>query len=277
MVIAGIHPQARCCRPCFGAKILAPHPNLTSDAALYVFNPAIGRCDIQATDIPELAPLGAATQGVRQMPGTICPRCGGEKPLRKGYCYPCQRAWFEANPEKAAAYSKRNTERMRAWRETPEGKAYLAAQLAKKRLSPEEKAERSRKKAELGAVLRAASKTRAVDKRRARYAAEPELALRLRMSSAIRSALKRRKSARWLDLVGYSVADLRSHIERQFLRGMGWHNMPKWHVDHIIPLSSFKFQSGNDPEFRAAWALTNLRPVWAPENLRKHARREFLL
>jgi hypothetical protein len=58
---------------------------------------------------------------------------------------------------------------------------------------------------------------------------------------------------------------------------MGWHNLPQWHIDHIIPLSSFRFETAHDPEFKAAWALTNLRPIWAVDNLRKHAKRELLV
>jgi hypothetical protein len=58
---------------------------------------------------------------------------------------------------------------------------------------------------------------------------------------------------------------------------MSWDNIGDWHIDHIVPLASFTFSSADDPEFRAAWALTNLRPLWAADNMRKHARREFLL
>jgi 5-methylcytosine-specific restriction endonuclease McrA len=100
----------------------------------------------------------------------------------------------------------------------------------------------------------------------------------LRMSAAVRRSLKGAvKSSRWVALVGYTVEQLRVHLERQFLPKMGWHNMPEWHVDHIVPLSSFEFESADDLAFKAAWALTNLRPIWATENLRKSARREFLL
>jgi hypothetical protein len=58
---------------------------------------------------------------------------------------------------------------------------------------------------------------------------------------------------------------------------MSWDNVGKWHIDHIIPLSSFRFTSMDDPEFRAAWALSNLRPMWATENILKGARRLTLL
>jgi hypothetical protein len=82
---------------------------------------------------------------------------------------------------------------------------------------------------------------------------------------------------RWRERLGYSMDDLRTHLERQFLPGMGWHNIRLWHVDHIIPLSSFRFESIEDPEFKAAWALTNLRPLWAADNLKKRDHRVVLL
>mgnify|MGYP003386492334 CR=1 FL=1 len=98
------------------------------------------------------------------------------------------------------------------------------------------------------------------------------------MSSAIRRALRGSKqSATWPDLVGYSVDELRVHIERQFIKGMTWENMGEWHIDHIIPASSFYYATPIDPGFKAAWALTNLRPLWATANMQKSNKREFLL
>jgi hypothetical protein len=81
----------------------------------------------------------------------------------------------------------------------------------------------------------------------------------------------------WEELVGYTLPELMAHLERQFSRGMSWSNVGQWHIDYIMPLSHFKFSSASDPEFRYAWALTNLRPVWAAENIRKHAQRTLLL
>lgn len=86
-----------------------------------------------------------------------------------------------------------------------------------------------------------------------------------------------RRGSNWRARLGYTVADLRAHLECGFLPGMSWDNIGDWHIDHIVPLASFTFSSADDPEFRAAWALTNLRPLWAADNMRKHARREFLL
>lgn len=82
---------------------------------------------------------------------------------------------------------------------------------------------------------------------------------------------------RTFDLLGYTLAELRQHIERQFLPGMTWENAGKWHIDHIVPLTSFTISGPDDPEIRRAWALTNLRPLWATDNVRKSSRRTHLI
>ena len=53
--------------------------------------------------------------------------------------------------------------------------------------------------------------------------------------------------------------------------------MGEWHIDHIVPLASFVIAGPDDPELRRAWALTNLRPLWAKDNMRKGAKVETLL
>ncbi len=75
----------------------------------------------------------------------------------------------------------------------------------------------------------------------------------------------------------YTMEELRTHLEKQFLPGMSWDNRRKWHIDHIIPLANFKFTSVDDPDFKAAWALTNLRPIWASKNMSKGKKRTTLL
>ena len=98
------------------------------------------------------------------------------------------------------------------------------------------------------------------------------------MKQAVRLALQGGKRGRsWENLVGYTVDDLRAHLERQFTKGMTWDNMGEWHVDHILPKVSFTYSSAEDPEFRACWALTNLRPLWGAENISKHAKRLHLI
>lgn len=100
-----------------------------------------------------------------------------------------------------------------------------------------------------------------------------------RIRRAINGSLKKSQKRRrhWESLVGYSTQELMTHLERQFLPGMSWRNRAKWHIDHIRPLSSFQFETAEDQGFRDAWALTNLRPLWALANLKKRSRRTHLL
>lgn len=78
-------------------------------------------------------------------------------------------------------------------------------------------------------------------------------------------------------LLGFTVEELMRHLERQFQDGMSWENYGDWHVDHIIPLASHDYRTPHDEGFKAAWALSNLRPLWARENVRKGARRLLLI
>jgi hypothetical protein len=114
--------------------------------------------------------------------------------------------------------------------------------------------------------------------KRARRKQNPAFTLNERMSVMVRTSLATGKQGKsWKDLVEFSVVDLERHLERQFVPGMSWDNRSDWHIDHIVPLASFTFKSADDPEFRAAWALTNLRPLWKADNLKKNAQRLFLI
>lgn len=40
-----------------------------------------------------------------------------------------------------------------------------------------------------------------------------------------------------------------------------------WQIDHIIPRSKFTYESMKDSEFEKCWALNNLRPYSAKQNI----------
>ena len=114
--------------------------------------------------------------------------------------------------------------------------------------------------------------------RRRKLEANPANRVHGRISNQIYYVLRKDKGCRSaFDLIGYSPNDLKVHLERQFVKGMGWHNMSEWHIDHIVPLSSFPIAGPDDPNVPRAWALPNLRPLWATDNLRKGAKMEVLV
>lgn len=114
--------------------------------------------------------------------------------------------------------------------------------------------------------------------RREKIAQDPRWAMSERMKVLTHKALKRGKAGRlWLTLVPYTLDEFMRHIERQFLPGMSWQNRGQWHIDHIRPSSSFSFDSAEHPDFKDCWALSNLRPLWATDNLQKNATITYLL
>jgi hypothetical protein len=93
--------------------------------------------------------------------------------------------------------------------------------------------------------------------------------IRSRVSKALRLNIKRGSS---IDDLGCSVAFLKEHLESRFIEGMSWDNYGHkgWHIDHIIPLISFNLS--NPEEFKKACHYTNLQPLWAIDNLKKHSK-----
>lgn len=97
--------------------------------------------------------------------------------------------------------------------------------------------------------------------------------LNTRMSSQIKRSLKRNKAGRrWETLVDFTLSDLKIHLEKQFTENMNWESFIKGdiHIDHILPLELFQFESEKDIQFKICWGLNNLRPLWASDNSSKN-------
>jgi len=80
--------------------------------------------------------------------------------------------------------------------------------------------------------------------------------------SILYSTLKRmntKKSGHTIEELGYSVDELKQHIESLFTLGMNWDNHGEWHIDHIKPVSSFD----KNTDVSIVCALSNLQPLWA--------------
>lgn len=235
-----------------------------------------------------------AEETIAQVAGACTPH--DEAAKKKAY----QRAYYLANRERKIAAYQANRAQIRAKQAAhyashrdearKRNSAYYAANrdavLRQKRehyaANKEKFAARDREfRARNAAKIAEKDRERRPQKnaaRAARYKSSPEFRLRMTVSVGMNQSIKTGKGGKaWESLVGYTVEDLMRHLERQFSKGMTRANYGKWHLDHVQPLASFQITGVDCPEFRAAWALTNLRPLWAAENLSKNARRTLLL
>lgn len=80
----------------------------------------------------------------------------------------------------------------------------------------------------------------------------------------------------------WTKSDLKIYVEAQFEPWMNWDNHGvydpstwddsdpltwTWQLDHIVPHSSFPYSSMKDDNFKKCWALSNLRPLSAKQNI----------
>jgi len=98
---------------------------------------------------------------------------------------------------------------------------------------------------------------------------DPLFRLRDAISSSHRKFMKSTKTKSTWKYVDYTPEELRNHLESLFSTGMSWDNYGfyGWHVDHIIPQSSFDYSVEED--IRECWKLENLQPLWATDNMAK--------
>jgi len=112
--------------------------------------------------------------------------------------------------------------------------------------------------------------------------------LRIIISSAILQILKNNNSSKkgksCLKYLPFTIEELKNHLESHFDIWMTWENHgvyrintwddndPStwvWHIDHIIPCDALPYTSMEDENFKKCWALSNLRPLSAKENIKK--------
>ena len=101
---------------------------------------------------------------------------------------------------------------------------------------------------------------------------DPRFRLNRNIGILIWQSIKQNKGdSYWENLIGYTLRELITHLEKQFKTGMSWNNYGRrgWTIDHKKPISSFNFNSCSDPEFKQCWSLENLQPLWASENISK--------
>ena len=111
-----------------------------------------------------------------------------------------------------------------------------------------------------------------------RFLSKPKNRIRNIMTARIYQALKNGRISSWNHCLDYTVEELECHLESKFTKGMSWDNYGYygWHIDHKIPVSYFVFSSPRNIEFKKCWALDNLQPMWAKENLSKSNKLVYL-
>ena len=67
------------------------------------------------------------------------------------------------------------------------------------------------------------------------------------------------------EIIGCTPKFLTGYLEKLFTDNMSWDNYGKWHIDHIIPLSSAK----TEQDIFKLCHYTNLQPLWAKDNIIK--------
>lgn len=153
---------------------------------------------------------------------------------------------------------------------TPEKKAKIAARA--KEWSKETSATRLEIKRRWNSI----NKERINAGRRLRRATDELNSLKNRVRARTAIAFQRMgypKGLRTSQILGCEWETLKTHIEKQFQKGMGWHNRGLWHIDHIVPLSSAE----SAEEMLRCCNYMNLRPMWAKENMSKGSKVEHLL
>ncbi len=220
-----------------------------------------------------------------------CSQCHEIKPLseftsrkeakdgKRKECKGCKTAynakWFTENREKSLAKS-------RAWRENHPEKIKANAKkwywknrdiaLAKGQQWRSENADRHRK----NSMIWAKNNRQRINSRRKIWRQKNRP--RLLLYSLLHRTLDRsfgEKTDRTHEVLGYSPAQLREHIEKQFVKGMSWDNYGSWHIDHIVSIAEHIRSGERDPA--VINCLTNLRPMWAKDNIRKSDTRTHLL
>ena len=115
------------------------------------------------------------------------------------------------------------------------------------------------------------NKDKVKQRRNQRINENAELKLRRNLRRRLHHALKgENKSASITKLIGCSLEELKKHLESQFKPGMSWDNYGyyNWHIDHIKPC--VRFDLSKPEEQYKCFHYTNLRPLWAKENLSKN-------
>jgi hypothetical protein len=187
------------------------------------------------------------------------------------------RAWRAKNKEHIKAYNilwrANNPDYHPQWiRDNRETRAKKARDIY--RADPEAGRQKCRSQRKKNRTAYLAAAKRAREKALSTVEGRLNKRVRWRIKETLRNEMQgRAKIGTFKDKLGYSVQELLAHLESKFTKGMTREYLfsGRINIDHIKPLCAFKYSSFQDPLFKEAWALENLRPMWDIENRRRGA------
>ena len=178
----------------------------------------------------------------------VCSKADCQYKCKK--CVKAQKAEYNAQPEIKARKKAYDAE----YNAQPEIKARTKVYNAEHYARPEIKARKNQRL-------------------RDRYNSDSVYRVKCNVSSSIYQALKANgwtKGGSTFDYLPYSPEELMEHLEKQFDEHMTRDNYGTyWHIDHIKPHVMSNYDSLDHPDFQKCWALENLRPLKASENMSK--------
>lgn len=159
---------------------------------------------------------------------------------------------------------EKNTERSRLWRnKNPERYRKLMREWQANH--PEMRRERLRQwRIDNPEKAKACGRKSAAKRRE-----NPKYRLSNSISTGILQSIKKgsKINRHWEELVSFTAAQLRAHLEKLFQPGMTWENYGTvWEIDHKTPIAGFNFDRPSDIDFRLCWSLKNLQPLGITEN-----------
>jgi len=99
------------------------------------------------------------------------------------------------------------------------------------------------------------------------YKLQSNLSRRIRYE--LNTLLKGKKAKRTTEYIGCTIDTLKLYLQEKFVSGMTWENYGSaWHIDHILPCSSWNFQDAF--ECACCWNYRNLQPIFASDNQSKN-------
>ena len=210
-----------------------------------------------------------------------CKHCDSYKPLdaeyffksnatKSGFRNKCKVCTSKQEAEKYKndpRYKNKKKESMKSWHANPDNK--------EKRRDYQRNLQREKMK---DPEYREKSNEYHSEYLRNKRANDPAYKLAGNVSRLVRISIQRvnegltSKGGKTFEHLPYTPQELVEHLESQFDENMSWDNYGTyWHIDHIIPQAMFPYDSVKHPNFRKIWALDNLQPLEATENISKNS------